>query len=109
MSHTQGPWSATNNSFTHENGEVADFYSITGPNCSHVCYMTEVDEREGGLADDACLVAAAPDLLEALEELVPLNLGMIPANMPDDTVLPVDVTFGEIRRARAAIAKAKGE
>ena len=69
MSHTQGPWSATNNSFTRENGEVADFYSITGPNCSHVCYMTSVTQRAGDLGADARLIAAAPELLEALQEV----------------------------------------
>lgn len=49
------------------------------------------------------------DLLEALEQLLPQNLGPLPEGQPDSLTVPVDMTFGEIRRARAAIARAKGE
>ncbi|WP_303763763.1 hypothetical protein [Sphingobium yanoikuyae] len=64
------------------------------------------DEHEAEANAD--LIAAAPELLEALEELIPANLCATNLALPDDTVLPVDMTLGEIRRALAAIAKAKG-
>lgn len=59
-------------------------------------------------AVDAPLIAAAPALLKALVEMMPTNLGALPDTMPDSATLPLDVTFGELRRARAAIAKAEG-
>lgn len=71
-------------------GEV--FYSDTGDN-----------EAEA----NARLIAAAPDLLAALVEILgPLNVCSDNANVRDETMLPIDITMGEIRRARAAIAKA---
>lgn len=48
-------------------------------------------------------------LTEALEGLLPGNLGSLPATMPDTATLSLDVTFGELRKARAALAKARGE
>jgi hypothetical protein len=56
-------------------------------------------------AEMAKVTAERDALREALKELVPDNLGFLPANMPDETILPVDVTFGEIRRARAALSQ----
>lgn len=43
-------------------------------------------------------------LREALTNLIPQNLGAVPVSVPDSTTVPVDMTIGEIRRARAAIA-----
>ncbi|PKQ00192.1 MAG: hypothetical protein CVT74_05045 [Alphaproteobacteria bacterium HGW-Alphaproteobacteria-13] len=54
------------------------------------------------------MAAAAPDMLAALEGLMPINLGAIPAALADDETLPCDVTIGELRAARDAILKAKG-
>lgn len=51
---------------------------------------------------------AAPDLLRAAIEVWPSNLGRIPDDMPDDAVLPVDITAGELRQLALAIAKAEG-
>ena len=59
----------------------------------HPALMTQSDERR---AANACLFAAAKDLLEALERLV----NDTPVNSWND---------GLIEAARAAIAKAKGE
>lgn len=57
---------------------------------------------------NARLIAAAPDLLAALRGLMPSNVGALPSTMPDGATLPLDVTFGELRRAMAAIDKATG-
>lgn len=58
---------------------------------------------------DARLIAAAPCLLEALVEILgPLNACSDNPNVRDDACLPIDMTMGELRKARAAIAKATG-
>jgi hypothetical protein len=56
---------------------------------------------------NARLIAAAPELLEALEEILgPLNVCSDNPNVRDDVCLPIEMTMGELRKARAAIAKA---
>lgn len=53
------------------------------------------------------LASAAPELLAALVEILgPLNVCSDNLNVRDDACLPIDMTMGELRRARAAIAKA---
>jgi hypothetical protein len=101
--HTKGPWRVREN--PQHDPEVCDLSicgdifvlaDITGPNYAH----QEANAR---------LMAAAPELLEALEGLMPTNLGKLPPTMPDSAIIPLDVTFGEMRRAVAAIAKALGK
>lgn len=58
--------------------------------------------------EDAVLAAAAPALLEALRGLVPTNMGTPPASLPDEQILPVDMTVGELRMALAALLQATG-
>ena len=68
------------------------------------------DETDPEVIANARLIAAAPDMLAALEILLPCNLGPLPAAQFDEGfVVPVDMTAGEIRIARAAIAKARGQ
>lgn len=55
---------------------------------------------------DATLYAAAPDLLAVAREMLPPNLCLTNINIPDNTVVPIDVHMGELRRIAAAIAKA---
>lgn len=69
-------------------------------------YRLDVDGIDNA---DARLIAAAPDLLAALVEMTPRGLNSDNSNIPDDLVIPVDMTMGEIRRARAAISRATGE
>lgn len=54
---------------------------------------------------DMRLIAAAPELLAALESCVIWN----GKRGPDDNLLPIDRQPGEIAKAMRAIAKAKGE
>lgn len=54
------------------------------------------------------LIAAAPDLLAALQRLVPLNINLDHPGLADDVTVPCDVTLGELRAARDAIIKAGG-
>lgn len=72
---------------------------------------TEFSDWCGGwpvpVAGTEALIAAAPNLLEALEEMTPRGIDSDNANIPDDLIIPVDMIMGEIRRARAALAKAR--
>ena len=88
--HTPGPWVVY---------EFVDGYDIRAPESE--CYVVTASDPEAvwgavGREEDACLIAAAPELLEALESLVQRVGG--------------DEWFAEwAGMARAAIAKAKGE
>jgi hypothetical protein len=88
--HTPGPWEVV---------ELVDGYDIRSPESR--CRIATASDPEAvwgaiGREEDACLIAAAPELLEALESLVQRVGG--------------DEWFAEwAGMARAAIAKAKGE
>lgn len=101
--HTPGPWEAC------DVGDYSDYDGrcrvILGDDLRIVVVLGDHDES----AANARLIAAAPDLLEALGELLPQNLGAPPDALQDHMTVPVDMTIGEIRRALAAIAKAKGD
>ena len=68
-------------------------------------------------AADAHLIAAAPDLAEALEPFASLLQGNY-SHQPDDMKLVIGngphdlrltITLGDLRRARSALAKTRGE
>lgn len=80
--HTPGPWSITE-SATH----------ITVRNMEGDAVFHD-EKRLDGVIEDARLIAAAPELLEALEGLL--------------HALPSATTHPAIQAAKAAIAKAKG-
>ena len=63
-----------------------------------VCLIPSGEYKEKAAAATACLIAAAPELLEALEGMH----GEFGENFPDGECTAVDM-------ARAAIAKARGE
>lgn len=96
--HTRGPWRA--DQFTNQTFVISGSSTV-------VC---EIGYRgdQVNTAANARLIAAAPDMLAAIKRLMPNNLGSLPATMPDSATLPLDVTFGELRQAMAAIAKAEG-
>ncbi len=48
-------------------------------------------------------------LLEAGEQFIPGGIAIGNGNVPDDLVIPLDVTIGELRKLEAAIAKARGQ
>lgn len=82
MKHTPGPWIALRDSSRHR----GDDWMIGRPG--------KPDEVAVCSERDAALIAAAPDLLDALQDL----LGYA-----------APFTADSVRRARAAIAKAGGE
>jgi len=86
--HTPGPWEY--NYSRYDGRRLAEFYINADKYCIAVCNSNEPNAR---------LIAAAPDMLVALQEIVN-NLD------PGDFVVP---TSFSIQRARAAIAKATGQ
>ena len=116
--HTPGPWSFA----PAVPGAQRCFY-ISG---NHDANNREVDigTVQGGYYSceaNARLIAAAPDLLEALkvfselcihwteERQLPDNTGLLVVTSPSHLVLGADFTVHDLRRIRAAIAKAEGE
>jgi len=87
--HTPGPWVVY---------ELVDGYDIRAPESE--CYVVTASDPESvwgavGREEDACLIAAAPNLLSALEEVF--------------TVMNDDMPVGLRKVCYEAIAKAKGE
>lgn len=90
--HTKGPWRVgVKNAGTDERTVDAEHYHVC--TCHHHCVGSIEKEMEA----NARLIAAAPDMLEALERLV--------ANLDEGDF----VSTTRIDEASAAIAKAKGE
>lgn len=71
-------------------------------------YVETVNRLDATAAttDQAKLIG---ELAEALEALIPTNLAVGNCNIADDATVPLDIPMGELRKARAAIAKATGE
>ena len=101
--HTPGPWYlAEERLLTFAHGEVV------GPNNEHICgllpdnngivMMTEEDKA------NARLIAAAPELLAALENALNVMAGIAIGDLKT-----IKVDSPAIIQARAAIAKAKGQ
>ena len=89
--HTPGPWWTTDHGIRDVGGYIAHTNSVQRYEGQDERYAFEVARRDA----DKRLIAAAPELLEALIEQVD-NMG----STPDDQ-------FG-LGKARAAIAKATG-
>ncbi len=108
--HTPGPWAATR--------ESAATWTVGSVDFGTICNLHDPYRIDMGLAaqigQDAQLIAAAPDLLEALETIAELA-----GNLPDDRLEsrtgPNDAAHRGLmvtaarKIARAAIARAKGE
>jgi len=87
--YTPGPWEVV---------ELVDGYDIRSPESR--CRIATASDPEAiwgaiGREEDACLIAAAPNLLSALEEVF--------------TVMNDDMPVGLRKVCYEAIAKAKGE
>ena len=99
--HTPGPWEVV---------ELVDGYDIRCPESR--CRIATASDPEAvwgaiGREEDACLIAAAPELLEAIEAAI--ASGMVPG----ESITAGPGTKTQQGKAatmlRAAIAKAKGE
>jgi len=89
MSHTPGPW------HVHPWGDNSYEINSTQLTVCNVPGFSDETVDSGSAESNARLIAAAPDLLEALEGLMPMWESGI------------DEPW--VRKARAAIKKAKGE
>lgn len=95
--HTPGPWK-------HTTPQGAFGHEIIGPDGHLICKMQHHPDEQKQAADDADLIAAAPDLLAALETIAnqcgPFTVHGLP---------PLDyATIGNIARAAIAEATAQG-
>ena len=94
--HTPGPWRYERTDGIPVNGRHMISGAVPG-------YLAEVrDCVSGDVQANARLIAAAPDLLAALETAYMALIGYLPAHRND-------VTDAAIGAARAAITKATGE
>lgn len=91
--HTPGPWNATK--FNPVTGDIDDCYLYVEPGISVI--ERKVKGRDQHDTANARLIAAAPDLLEALEYCLDC--------LGDEFALPADCQS----TARAAIERARGE
>ena len=102
--HTKGPWTATK----HDQHWVRVNVTIKAGGNTWVAFMPDEDKDER--MANARLMAAAPELLEALQgimNIVSESLG-VAGYYPDGDYADWD-EFPELQAAEAAIAKAKGE
>lgn len=75
-----------------------------------IAIVVGAGEDPAKVAGYARLIAAAPDLLTALQAFIPESLkefeDILWGDKPDDALGTVSIKMGQIRAARAAIAKA---
>ena len=94
--HTEGPWFVTYSN-TLEYGECIGVGINTEPSETPICIVSKTENVNPIDKENARLIAAAPELLEALDGLMFwLNSGAAPS-------------INAIKNAKQAIAKAKGE
>lgn len=98
MSHTKGPW-RIGKIATHVESDSGEGICSTGGYQNNTENQWELNERQQA---NARLIAAAPDLLEALEKIATVKCIQF-AELPPDNCGCVGCL------ARAAIRKAKGE
>jgi hypothetical protein len=89
--HTPGPWSFEYSNDTGPNDDYfIEFFEVLSKDCKEIARV----ENEA----DARLISSAPDLLEALSDVVKFW----------DSIVPTDCVNDMHIKARAAIAKAVG-
>lgn len=94
--HTPGPWRFVRG---YDNSDAVITGEGYGLECVALVKSTSCPQSDG------CLIAAAPELLEALEVILDEDMEDIIVAYLGGFVLPDDLR----QQARAAIAKAKGE
>lgn len=98
--HTPGPWDVLNSKKEEWYGRPLDYWTVTAKDRDlWICASPEWDpEHDEESTANARLIAAAPELLEALQKIV--------AAADGEGWSQLDATLAN---ARAAIAKARGE
>jgi hypothetical protein len=103
--HTAGPWSLSAGYHKTVSGEPADWTIEGGPHGNAIAFLS--DDNAGPRYErdaNARLIAAAPDLLEALKYCRDLL-----EDVNGFDYRPDDVAANEWAAVRAAIAKAEGK
>lgn len=109
MTYTKGPWVAA----PHTGHADTMRWVICGPNYNNRVAVISLNGAPHGDRniefDNANLIATAPELLESLEEMFGLVETL--ANLVDDpmAILRRGGGYEKAEKARAVIAKAKGE
>lgn len=109
--HTPGPWELLP---TETEGDLRGT-TIVGSNLGGLVGMvmpwpTEIDSGDYRRVEaNARLIAAAPELLEACEGMLPKNVCLTNNRWSDDTNVPLGVSLGDLRKLAALIVKARGE
>lgn len=93
--HTPGPWE-----YSHDNGDEFRLIGAGGITVVGGCGCCGSPSMDGNPEADARLIAAAPELLDALEWLVAL--------LPDPELDTDEVQRERVTKARAVITKATG-
>ena len=101
---TKGPWTFFEHSWAHT-GIFSSGKRVAALELSEVTEETE-EALGDEMAANAHLIAAAPDLYEALEAMVEWYGKR---NHTDNHLLPMDSQEHEIADAMMALAKARGE
>ncbi len=105
--HTPGPWTIEYKPGYATRGNSHAVINAERYPAAFVPAWNDPEPGEVFAADEAIanarLIAAAPDLLEALDEMVRWN---VKRGGPDDQPLPADQQDPEVAKAMAAIAKA---
>jgi len=111
MSHTPGPWELSKPHFGERHIYVSSWHSVDGKKCTsgkqHICVLPYEGKRGAIVYHEmfnanASLIAAAPDLLDALEAMLSYTAELNPLQGCDGHDHPA------VSQARAAIAKARG-
>lgn len=98
MTHTPGPWSISQSRGLYS-GEARNLYTVSGA-CGTIC--TTPNPSVADNAANARLIAAAPELLDAMREML--------RQFADHEQYDEDgYDTAAINKARAAIARATGE
>jgi hypothetical protein len=104
---TPGPWFArqARADELHDGEEPYWIVLATDPSANEgdalVCSVNALS------GEDAFLLAASHGLYEAAKRFIPPNVCLTNSNIPDDLVIPLDVTMGELRSLATALAKAE--
>lgn len=101
--HTPGPWQAEQDDVPYDGGFETWVVNADG---AGICMM---DCPKDDMEVNARLIAAAPDLLKALESLNALIDFAVPCGDGDFSISDVSGLNRAFDLAHAAIAKAKGE
>ena len=104
---TPGPWKWTENSASEKGNECIEVFQGEGSEYSpQVCYLQSCYRGSAETIADAHLIASAPDIYKALEDLLDRYVGLVECG---DCGNWDAETEEEVIASRTALTKARGE